>query len=462
MRSLTLALLFAACTPEHVAFIELPQLGRETVVVGVGVECDSSLQFAIYARQEFEAGALRREACDATTVSVLEWEKSLHADGLDFGPVQHVSGSACGVRPLPLATRVHVASVQGETATSFAVWPTDAALPGALATFSYVGACACPPLEITRYVSVPGALRYAIEVGPDGRFLVFATGLSTRKLAIYATDLISVEHLETATVATGPVGSPGVHDVAPGPNGRFYLVGDFGEIYEYAFGGGVRKLTALPTGKEIARIAARTEGPELEILAVTREAELWMYEGGSGWTRLAYAPKIEETTQRANVTLAPDRRAIVVPENVSELLYVHGRDVSPETWVRVGSVQATASVPGMGIVGATRLNQVFRLDAARPAFVDEVLSPSGQAMDPTSGWFQQIRPVRGGFLATLDGPNSLLRFHESWGYCPLRLFDREDVRLERFAASDRSILLGGTARDPTQELISLPILDLRE
>lgn len=464
MRRATLALALVAGCGEGSIFLQTPALDSATQTVVLAVECDQELAVRVLDPTDLRSTAILLPGCNDSTITVLEVATPPEAQDLAFGPLEGVTDNPCANSALPAQT-AHVARVRDGATPGFVSLEQGAPLPGLLSSFRYARPCPCRPFVRAGHLEVPLGERVFVLPKDARSLLVFDLIPAPRhEIHVFETDLESITPLHTATIAvtrTGDSNLDGPAHVTGGEDGLAYLAGDFGQIFEYRAQDGFRLLATVPGEPEVKRIAGGGAGDNLELYALTNDAQIWRYRSVEGWYRFPYAPELPQSASgnRDNVTWIGPGRAFVTPYHRNDVIYLDGDRASVRLWNGYGSIHAVGLIPDLGLIFGTRRNTFFKVDPDQPGTFEELLGPSGERMSPTEAWFTSIVPYHEGFVAGAEGPDTLVRFHPGWGYCPLNILDGEDVNLASFAWLGERILAGGTikAGQATAGVLRLPL-----
>lgn len=456
-------LILCACAEER-GFIAWPELDPGTQSVAIAFECSGTLTVSLEPREAAFATPLLIETCQDPVVTVLEYAETPEVFGLSYGRLEPAAAFVCGVLPLPPALRTHRTRLEDPESSRFEPLPAGAPRPGALEAFRTQQTCVCRNLRLAGLLEFPSASWYHVEsIGPN-RALVFST-LGDR-IDVHHTDLETVELVHSATIALAPEGqingvARGLNDVTAEPPGVFFLAGDLGEIHVFRESEGLELFATLPEGHKANLLAASSDPTAPELYVLTTESALFRYAQGT-WFEFRLEPTIPiEASQRAGLAWLAPGRVAVTPANDGQIAFTQGDRLTSVPWTELGSIHAVANVPNLGLIVGTRRTTMFRVNADEPGEWEELLGPNRQSIEPTRSWFQQIRPSPYGFVASLDGPHSLLSFDERWGYCPQQPLTGFNVQFERFGVVGDRILVGGyrSTDAPTDGPLMLPVLE---
>lgn len=460
---MTALVLLSGCA-EAPLYSMWPELSEDSVAVAVAVECDGHLAVDLRPPDDIASTPLRLEDCETGAVSLLEYEDAPETYGLAFGPLEAEASEECGVLPLPKETRSQITRWSEDSMSGFEPAIEGEPRVGALASFRTRQQCPCRPMALIGTVDIESANSIIVEAVDDDRAFVF-TSEGTR-LEVYLTDLNTIQRVASTTIALNPTSAPyasvrGLSDAAPGPDGRYYLAADLGEIYSYELDRGLSPFATVPGQREIIKLAASPESEPWALYVLTDDNQILRLSEAGWYTYPVQSPLFEDSSQRPSVIWIDRGNVFVVPHRSDQLLFIDGDLFETQPWTEFGSIHAAARTEKLGIVAATRRSLVFQIDFDQPGEWSELIGPNGLANSPTSAWFAQIRPTESGFIAALEGPDSLISFDEAWGYCPQQVVPIFDVGVTRLARVGTRVLGAGARRDsaPVDGPIGLPIFE---
>jgi hypothetical protein len=414
--------------------------GREVVRVDVPVDA-STLAFVVALDHEGRLEVSAHEVGDPIAtlpsirdldgevmITLLRYGSSLLDLGLERGALA-LEEDPVFATALPAHASAARTLVSGGTASA---WAELAGIDGALSTFRVRGApiCGAYSANVVTLTTTVGAT--AVARLEDGVALV-----ASRNGDAHRVTASGAERIDLGT----PIGfQPSA--IYRAPDGELFISGDGPRLVRGRIGAFVE--APVPEASDLRYLAGPAEG-DFELFALSKTNGLYRFDGSSWET--VWSPSDPPGEDGALVYLGPGRAAGVSGSGDIVLVYDRARS-SPEIVnvpFIIEKLVALASVPGVGLVGATGLRNVVRVG---DPFERVVTLP---VADEPIG----LHTLGDGFVAISDR-GGLVEYHPRIENCPGALGERLPVVGLATADLGGSYILVGhrsEALDPTQVVV---------
>ncbi len=430
------AIFWTACGAD--SFVAWPRLQPETHTLIVGRTCDRKVELEVLDPAELPNRVERLSDCRTRAgVAVLEYAAEPKDLSLSPGKLRSGELSECATHSIPTPDRISTLSGEEES-VEFAV---TTSLPDPLDEFRYRIDCPCEPgLRIWRQVQIPAPAQMVLvmPLGPGALLIVATHEVGT---SFFRYDLDTLELLHTSSVGLSRAS-------AAGPGGDFYFGDAVGRVWRYEPPKALTLHARLPRAADVISLAVSADEGPPEIFALCKPAGLFRVRG-SEILELPFEREAEPSSRKNHVIWLARGSVIATPPESQSVYFVHERDVLRRSWElstqlinEIGQPQAMGLVAGFGVLAATFLQQVVRVDEARVGAWEEIRSLDGSRMDPVAGWFERFIEYPPGFALTHD-KKGIARFYPDFGFCGQQTFGASDVNFGSVAVIDRTLVLGG-------------------